>query len=103
MKSNPSTCSTWVAVLLAGSVGPAFGQTNAAGPAKPPVVAKNSRYCNPLPMPIGPGANASGDVTVIREKDKYYMYCTGGGAWVSDDLVNWAVQPVVFNGQGSIP
>ena len=38
------------------------------------------RYCNPLPMPIGPGGNASGDVTVIQEGGKYYMYCTGGGA-----------------------
>ena len=47
------------------------------------------RYCNPLPMPIGPGGNASGDVTVIQEGGKYYMYCTGGGAWVSEDLLNW--------------
>lgn len=46
-------------------------------------------YCNPLPMPIGQGGNASGDVTVIEEGGKYYMYCTGGGAWVSDDMVNW--------------
>jgi hypothetical protein len=48
-----------------------------------------TRYCNPLPMPTGPGGNASGDVTVIKENGKYYMYCTGGGAWVSDDMVNW--------------
>lgn len=47
------------------------------------------RYCNPLPMPIGQGGNAAGDVTVIEEAGKYYMYCTGGGAWVSDDLLNW--------------
>ena len=26
-------------------------------------MAQGSRYCNPLPMPIGPGGNASGDVT----------------------------------------
>jgi hypothetical protein len=48
-----------------------------------------TRYCNPLPMPIGPGGNASGDVTVLEEAGKYYMYCTGGGAWVSEDLLNW--------------
>ena len=48
-----------------------------------------SRYCNPLPMPMGQGGNASGDVTVLEEGGKYYMYCTGGGAWVSDDLLNW--------------
>jgi len=47
------------------------------------------RYCNPLPMPIGPGGNAAGDVTVIEEAGKYYMCCTGGGMWVSDDLLNW--------------
>lgn len=46
-------------------------------------------YCNPLPMEIGNGGNAAGDVTVIEEGGKYYMYCTGGGAWVSEDLVNW--------------
>lgn len=46
-------------------------------------------YCNPLPMPIGQGGNAQGDVTVIKEGGKYYMYCTGGGAWVSDDMLNW--------------
>jgi hypothetical protein len=54
-----------------------------------PEVGKTSRYCNPLPMVIGPGGNASGDVTVILEKGKYYMFCTGGGAWVSDDMLNW--------------
>ena len=47
------------------------------------------RYCNPLPMPMGQGGSASGDVTVLEEGGKYYMYCTGGGAWVSDDLLNW--------------
>ena len=51
--------------------------------------AQPQRYCNPLPMPIGNGGNASGDVTVIEENGKYYMYCTGGGAWVSEDLVEW--------------
>ena len=50
--------------------------------------AQGPRYCNPLPMPIGPGGNASGDVTVLEEGGRYYMYCTGGGAWVSDDLLN---------------
>lgn len=47
------------------------------------------RYCNPLPMPIGQGGNAQGDVTVIEDGGKYYMYCTGGGAWVSEDMLNW--------------
>ena len=29
------------------------------------------QYCNPLPMEIGPGGNASGDVTVLNYQDKY--------------------------------
>ncbi len=56
--------------------------------------AQTPRYCNPLPMPIGAGGNASGDVTVLEEGGKYYMYCTGGGAWVSDDLLNWEFHAV---------
>jgi hypothetical protein len=59
-----------------------------------PVVGRAPRYCNPLPMVLGEGASASGDVTVIRDGGKYYMYCTGGGAWVSDDLVDWSFHRV---------
>ena len=51
-------------------------------------------YCNPLPMPIGQGGNASGDVTVLEEGGKYYMCCSGGGMWVSDDLLNWEFHAV---------
>lgn len=48
------------------------------------------RYCNPLPMPVGQGGTAWGDVSVFLDDDgTYYMYCTGGGAWYSKDLVNW--------------
>ncbi len=59
-----------------------------------PVLGRALRYCNPLPMVSDAGASASGDVTVIREQGKYYMYCTGGGAWVSDDLLNWSFHRV---------
>jgi xylan 1,4-beta-xylosidase len=59
-----------------------------------PQIGKTARYCNPLPMVTAPGGNASGDVTVIREQGKYYMYCTGGGAWISDDLLHWSFQRV---------
>lgn len=59
-----------------------------------PEVGKAARYCNPLPMAIGPGGNASGDVTVIKEDGKYYMFCTGGGAWISEDMLNWTFQRV---------
>lgn len=75
----------------------------AATPPAQPILGKSVRYCNPLPMPSAAGASASGDVTVIREKGKYYMYCSGGGAWVSDDLNRWTHQPVTFQGGGSIP
>ena len=54
----------------------------------------SKQYCNPLPMEIGPGANASGDVSVICEDGIYYMFCTGGGAWVSEDMLNWEYRPV---------
>ena len=47
------------------------------------------RYCNPLPMVIGQGGNAGGDVSVLETGGKYYMCCSGGGMWVSDDLLNW--------------
>ncbi len=59
-----------------------------------PEIGKTARYCNPLPMETAPGGNASGDVTVIKEQGKYYMYCTGGGAWVSDDMLNWTYHRV---------
>ena len=62
--------------------------------AQEPEIGKTARYCNPLPMITAPGGNASGDVTVIREQGKYYMYCTGGGAWISDDMLNWSFQRV---------
>jgi len=74
----------FIFVSLAASI------TRAAGPE----IGKTARYCNPLPMITAPSGNASGDVTVIREQGKYYMYCTGGGAWISDDMLNWTFQRV---------
>ena len=55
------------------------------------LAANAQRYCNPLPMPIGQGGNASGDVTVLEEGGKYYMCCTGGGMWVSS--TPWSISP----------
>lgn len=62
--------------------------------ASSPAPGKAPRYCNPLPITTAGGASASGDVTVIREQGKYYMYCTGGGAWISEDLLHWSFQRV---------
>ena len=56
--------------------------------------AEGTRYCNPLPMEIGPGGNAAGDVSVIEHQGRYYMYCTGGGAWVSENMTDWEFHPV---------
>ena len=56
------------------------------------IAASAQRYCNPLPMPIGPGGNASGDVSVLETGGMYYMCCTGGGMWYSKDLLNWELQ-----------
>src|SRR5471032_2769270 len=83
---NPSNKFQFVATLLL-SCAPLVS-------AAEPVVGKSPRYCNPLPMISEAGASASGDVTVIRENGKYYMYCTGGGAWISADLLNWTFQRV---------
>jgi xylan 1,4-beta-xylosidase len=68
--------------------------TSSYSHANDPVIGKTARYCNPLPIITAPGGNAAGDVTVIREQGKYYMYCTGGGAWISDDMLNWSFQRV---------
>ncbi len=59
-----------------------------AGLANAQTLGKDARYCNPLPMEIGQGS-ASGDVSVFKWEGKYYMFCTGGGAWVSSDMLNW--------------
>jgi len=72
----------------------ACSSTDKADKGQNPEIGKAARYCNPLPMVIGPGGNASGDVTVIKEGSKYYMFCTGGGAWISDDMLNWTFQRV---------
>src|SRR5208283_4935172 len=80
-------CQLLFGVALCASV---FASAQAADP----VLGQSPRYCNPLPMVSDSRASASGDVTVIRDDGKYYMYCTGGGAWISDDLVNWTFQHV---------
>jgi xylan 1,4-beta-xylosidase len=72
-----------------------------------PLVGTSLRYCNPLPIEASsrdgsPQGVNLGDVTVVREAGRYYMFCTGGGGWVSDDLVNWRYQGVEMR-QGRVP
>lgn len=73
-----------------------------------PVVGKSLRYCNPLPLVASSqdgsatGVNL-GDVTVVHEGDSYYLFGTGGGAWVSRDLVHWEYKPVEVRGARFFP
>ncbi len=87
MHHKPSATLLFLAAVVTWSAG-----------AADPQIGKSLRYCNPLPMVSGAGGNAGGDVTVIKEAGKYYMYCSGGGAWISDDLLNWSFQRV-----GNVP
>jgi xylan 1,4-beta-xylosidase len=80
---------------------------SAQGRGAAPAVGRSLRYCNPLPIEASSrdgsplGVNL-GDVTVVREANRYYMFCTGGGGWVSDDLVNWRYQGVEMR-TGRVP
>ena len=72
-----------------------------------PVIGKSVRYCNPLPIETAskdgtPQGLNLGDVTVVREGDLYYLFATGGGAWVSKDFVDWKYQPAEVRG-GRLP
>jgi xylan 1,4-beta-xylosidase len=49
------------------------------GHAQTPIIGKTAKYCNPLSMVTASGGSASGDVTVIREKGKPYLYYPGRG------------------------
>jgi hypothetical protein len=74
-----------------------WAQTMARKPA--PALGKSLRYCNPLPIEASsqdgsPQGVSLGDVTIVREGDSYYIFNTGGGAWVTKNLVDWKYQPV---------
>src|ERR1035438_789930 len=76
------------------------------GPPQPaPAIGKSLRYCNPLPIEAtsadgSPQGVSVGDATVVREGDDYYLFGSGGGAWVSRDLVNWKYHAVDIRGSG---
>ncbi len=68
-----------------------------------PLIGKSARYCNPLPIEASskdgtPQGVNLGDVTVVKEGDEYYLFGTGGGAWVSKDFLNWKYQGVEVRG-----
>jgi hypothetical protein len=83
-----------------------WSQQPAARPAAP-VIGKSARYCNPLPLEASsrdgsPQGVSLGDVTVVREGDSYYLFASGGGAWVSKDFIDWKYQAVEVRG-GRLP
>ena len=100
---NPTAARILVACFAIGTAAIVWSQ--AAAPKPAPVVGKSLRYCNPLPLPTSSTDGAAqgvslGDVTVVREGDSYYLFGTGGGAWISRDFVNWKYQAVdVRNGR----
>lgn len=72
-----------------------------------PTLGQSLRYCNPLPIETSsrdgsPQGVSLGDVTVVREGASYYLFATGGGGWVSEDLVNWRYVGVDMR-QGRVP
>jgi len=94
--SHPGARFACVAMLIIASSG-SLGAQGAQSPA--PVIGKSPRYINPLAIPASsqdgsPRGVNLGDVTVVQDGDSYYMFNTGGGAWVSTDLVDWKYQPV---------
>ena len=97
------TLLTSCAVLATGLALPS--QTAPRKPA--PVAGKSVRYCNPLPIEAtsqdGSAQGVSlGDVTIVKEGADYYMFNTGGGAWLSRDFVNWKYSAVDVRG-GRLP
>lgn len=76
---------------------------------------KNS-YCNPLAIPSIPvGRNAGdkenagdwwrefGDPTVIRFKERYYLFPSCGMIWYSDDMIHWHFQAINLYDVGWAP
>jgi xylan 1,4-beta-xylosidase len=91
-------------VIAAAAAAVATAQTRGA---TTPAPGRSPRYCNPLSIeasaPDGsPQGVNLGDVTVVREGGKYYLFGTGGGGWVSDDLVSWTYRGVEMR-QGRVP
>jgi xylan 1,4-beta-xylosidase len=101
-----SVAAPLVALVVLGATLALWSQP-AARTAAAPVVGKSARYCNPLPLEASsrdgsPQGVGLGDVTVVHEGDSYYLFGTGGGAWVSSDFLNWKYQAVEVRG-GRLP
>ena len=99
---------TSLTVVLSLAAAGALAVLSAQAPEAPtPAPGKAIRYCNPLPIEASsrdgsPRGVSLGDVTVVREGGRYYLFATGGSGWVSDDLVDWKYQGVEMR-QGRVP
>ena len=85
------------AILL--SMAAQSNHANAQSSRSAPVIGKDRRYVNPLGIEAtsrdgSPQGVSLGDPTVVRDGDSYFMFATGGGPWISHDLVNWKYAPV---------
>lgn len=97
----------WVAGVVIVFGGGFAVRSQTAGRKPSPVIGKSPRYCNPMPLGTSskdgtPQGVNLGDVTVVREGHDYYLFGTGGGAWISNDFLNWKYQPVDVRG-GRLP
>jgi len=104
--STPSKLTAFLLILTFGVTAFLWSQTAQRKPAAP-VLGESLRYCNPLPIEAtskdgSPQGVSLGDVTIVPEGGQYYMFCTGGGGWVSKDLVNWEYRGVEMR-QGRAP
>ena len=64
----------------------ALAAANACGSLLVLVGEPPQRYVNPLSID---DVRSVADPTVLRFQGKYYLFLSGGAAWVSDDLVSW--------------
>ncbi len=99
---SPFAAGIPVACLVIGSAAMLWSQAATPKPTAP-VVGRSLRYCNPLPIEASsrdgsPQGINLGDVTVVREANKYCLFATGGGAWVSPNLLDWKYQAVEVRG-----
>ena len=79
----------------------------AASSRNSPIVGQSPRYVNPLNIEAtskdgSPQGVSLGDPTVVHDGNKYYVFATGGGPWVSDDLIHWKYAPIDASG-ASVP
>jgi xylan 1,4-beta-xylosidase len=106
MFSRPVTCIAIVSALLAGSAS-CGRQSSIERKASAPVPGESLRYCNPLSIEASSRDGSAqgvglGDVTIVPDGGKYYMFCTGGSGWVSEDLVQWKYEGVQMR-EGRVP